>query len=55
MEVSVIYATNCATCHGNRMENPPWDDVEALWAYFFDWRKVTLLDSERFRSSPRTG
>jgi mono/diheme cytochrome c family protein len=19
-----IYATNCATCHGNRMENPPW-------------------------------
>src|SRR5262249_25357577 len=19
-----IYATNCATCHGNRMQNPPW-------------------------------
>ena len=19
-----IYATNCATCHGNRMKNPPW-------------------------------
>ena len=19
-----IYATNCATCHGNKMKNPPW-------------------------------
>ena len=19
-----IYAANCATCHGNRMKNPPW-------------------------------
>ena len=19
-----LYATNCATCHGNRMANPPW-------------------------------
>jgi len=19
-----IYATNCATCHGNRMKSPPW-------------------------------
>lgn len=19
-----VYAANCATCHGNRMKNPPW-------------------------------
>jgi mono/diheme cytochrome c family protein len=21
---AAIYATNCATCHGNNMKNPPW-------------------------------
>lgn len=21
---AAVYATNCASCHGNRMKNPPW-------------------------------
>ncbi len=21
---AAVYATHCATCHGNRMQNPPW-------------------------------
>src|SRR5260221_11138358 len=35
-----LYATNCSTCHGNRMLDPPWAPV--------DLRKFPREDHARF-------
>lgn len=41
-----IYATNCATCHGNRMKNPPWA---------IDLATVPKNDHRRFVESVTNG
>ena len=41
-----IYATNCATCHGNRMENPPWA---------VDLATIPKTDRRRFVESVTNG
>lgn len=41
-----IYATNCATCHGNRMKNPPWA---------IDLATVPKNDRRRFVESVTNG
>ena len=41
-----IYATNCATCHGNRMKNPEWA---------IDLATIPKDDRQRFIQSVTSG
>ena len=41
-----IYATNCATCHGNRMKNPEWA---------IDLATIPKDDRQRFIQSVTNG
>lgn len=43
---SEIYATNCATCHGNRMKNPEWA---------IDLASIPKDDRQRFIQSVTNG
>ena len=43
---SEIYATNCATCHGNRMKNPEWA---------IDLATIPKDDRQRFIQSVTSG
>jgi mono/diheme cytochrome c family protein len=43
---SEIYATNCATCHGNRMKNPEWA---------IDLATIPKDDRQRFVQSVTNG